>query len=249
MPICGKNMWYMLFADKCKKSATCEICGNRIIRVKMTCLSSMAINDWWIYPRPAAVIYPHTCTLTWYIIVTHAAVLSHAYLSVWCGRLALLLNLEWMCLTADDRSKASAAAATTSPLMSSDAAASDTSDLSITLCHVHSWSILVSVSVKDAFSAMTLLIGRQEGHPACKNWVVRCWRGYLYGARCRLAYGPAASWCHCHSLSLASVKTRLVLPFWYWLTRVVLDKEPLNGCVYRLRIKNWCISTDWTWSV
>ena len=25
------------------------------------------------------------------------------------------------------------------------------------------------------------------------------------------------SWCHCHSLSLASVKSRLVLPFWYRL--------------------------------
>ena len=34
------------------------------------------------------------------------------------------------------------------------------------------------------------------------------------------------SWCHCHSLSLASVKSRLVLPFWYWPTRVVLKK----GC-------------------
>jgi len=39
------------------------------------------------------------------------------------------------------------------------------------------------------------------------------------------------SWCHCHWLSLASVKSRLVLPFWYWLTRVVPDKGPLNGCV------------------
>ena len=37
-------------------------------------------------------------------------------------------------------------------------------------------------------------------------------------------------WCHCHSLSLASVKSRLVLHFWYRLTRVVLDKGPLNGC-------------------
>ena len=27
-----------------------------------------------------------------------------------------------------------------------------------------------------------------------------------------------ASWCHCHSLSLASVKSRLVLPFWYRLS-------------------------------
>ena len=39
------------------------------------------------------------------------------------------------------------------------------------------------------------------------------------------------SCCHCHSLSLASVKSRLVLPFWYRLTQVVLDKGPLNGCV------------------
>ena len=32
-------------------------------------------------------------------------------------------------------------------------------------------------------------------------------------------------------LSLASVKSRLVLPFWYQLTRMVPDKGPLNGCV------------------
>ena len=36
------------------------------------------------------------------------------------------------------------------------------------------------------------------------------------------------SWCHCHSLSLASVKSRLVLPFRYRLTR---DEGPLNVCV------------------
>ena len=38
------------------------------------------------------------------------------------------------------------------------------------------------------------------------------------------------SWCHCHSLSFASVKSRLVSPFWYRLTRVVPEKGPLNGC-------------------
>ena len=32
-------------------------------------------------------------------------------------------------------------------------------------------------------------------------------------------------------LPLASVKSRFILPFWYQLTRVVLDKGPLNGCV------------------
>ena len=38
------------------------------------------------------------------------------------------------------------------------------------------------------------------------------------------------SWCHCHSLSVASVKSRLVLPFWYRLTRVVPDKGPFKVC-------------------
>ena len=52
---------------------------------------------------------------------------------------------------------------------------------------------------RHAFSALTLLVGRQERHPACrKNRVVGCWRGYLSGARCRLAYGPAdATATHC----------------------------------------------------
>jgi len=30
--------------------------------------------------------------------------------------------------------------------------------------------------------------------------------------------------------SLASFISRLVLPFWYWLTRVVPENSPLNGC-------------------
>ena len=31
------------------------------------------------------------------------------------------------------------------------------------------------------------------------------------------------------SPSLASFKSRLVLPFWYHVTQVVLEKRPLNG--------------------
>ena len=71
-------------------------------------------------------------------------------------------------------------------------------------------------------------LGGRKGIRPVKNWVVGFWRGYLSGARCKLAYG--ASWCHCHSLSLASVKSRSVLPFWYRLTRVVPEKGPSNGC-------------------
>ena len=133
--------------------------------------------------------------------------------------------------------------------------------------------IMSHLHIYIAFSALTLLVGRQEGHPACKKtewgsagvvvylergaglhmaqlmplpltvscfskiqigstflvpahpgspgnravkrvcvcvlhilfsyllmlyWVVGCWHGYLSGARCRLAYGPAdATATHC----------------------------------------------------
>ena len=33
-------------------------------------------------------------------------------------------------------------------------------------------------------------LGDRKGIWAVKNWVVECWRGYLSGAQCRLAYGP-----------------------------------------------------------
>jgi len=58
---------------------------------------------------------------------------------------------------------------------------------------------LFNVFLLFAFSALTLLVGRQEWHPACKkNSVVGCWCGHLSGARCRLAYGPAdATATHC----------------------------------------------------
>jgi len=58
-----------------------------------------------------------------------------------------------------------------------------------------------SISVSDlncAFSALTLLVGQQEGHLACKKMSGGVLAWYLSGARCRLAYGPAdATATHC----------------------------------------------------
>ena len=52
--------------------------------------------------------------------------------------------------------------------------------------------VLCTGFVIVVFSALTLLVGRQEGHQACKKteWL-GCWRGYLSEARCRFARGPA----------------------------------------------------------
>jgi len=54
------------------------------------------------------------------------------------------------------------------------------------------------------------------------------------------------SWCQ--SLSLASLKYRLVLPFWYRFTWVVPEKRPLNVCctLYRGSSQFWGLATGWT---
>ena len=84
-------------------------------------------------------------------------------------------------------------------------------------------------SVLSAFSALTLLVGRQEGHPACKKLSCGVLAWLSVWSDVQTCIWP--SWCYCHSLSLASQKSRLVLPFWYQLNRVVLEIGPLNGCV------------------
>ena len=90
-------------------------------------------------------------------------------------------------------------------------------------------SIYMHSSTYTAFSALTLLVGRQEGHSACKKLSCGVLAWLSVWSEVQTCIWP--SWCHCHSLSLASVKSRLVLPFWYRLTWVVPEKGPLNGCV------------------
>ena len=95
---------------------------------------------------------------------------------------------------------------------------------------INSLSLLLP-SVLFAFSALTLLVWRQEEQPACKNWVMRCWCGYLSERDADCLNTVQLMPCHPNTLSsLASFKSRLVLPFWYRLNQVVLEKRPLNGC-------------------
>jgi len=113
-----------------------------------------------------------------------------------------------------------------------------------------------------AFSALMLLVWRQKGHPACKKtgwWGAGMviWLGWvdfenldfkwiliflIITANLFIRFFIQTkftwpSWCHWHSLSLASVKSRLVWPFWYQLTRVIRDK--IQRAVKRLCICVW----------
>jgi len=67
-------------------------------------------------------------------------------------------------------------------------------------------NIQILVFSLTTFSALTLLVGRQEGHPACKKTErsVLVW----LSAWSKMQTCIRPSWCHCHSLSLASVKSR-----------------------------------------
>jgi len=75
------------------------------------------------------------------------------------------------------------------------------------------------------FSALTLLVGRQEGHPACKKiewWDVGVvvWDEVQTLHTAQLMPLPLTVSCSSKS---RLVLTCLVLPFWYLLTQVVPD--------------------------
>jgi len=76
---------------------------------------------------------------------------------------------------------------------------------------------------------LTLLVGLQEGHPACKKtewWGAGMVICLEQGADLHMAQQiPLPLTVSCFS------KIQIGLPFWYRLNRVVPDKGPLNGCV------------------
>ena len=52
-------------------------------------------------------------------------------------------------------------------------------------------------------------LGSRKGIRPVKNWVVGCWRGYIW-SEVQTCIWP--SWCHCHSLSFASVQEAQLSP-------------------------------------
>ena len=85
-----------------------------------------------------------------------------------------------------------------------------------------------------AFSALTLLVGRQEGHPVCKKLSGEVLAWLSVWSEVQTCIWP--SWCHCHSLSLASVKSRLVFTF-------LVPAHP--GSPGQRAIKCMCVTSLW----
>ena len=110
---------------------------------------------------------------------------------------------------------------------------SDASYISDNVLDLSAWvDIFNMVWQLFAFSALTLLVGRPEGHLACikLSGVVLAWLSVW--SEVRICISP--SWCYCHSLSVAPVN-----PDWFYQIgsaflvptyQVVLEKRPLNEC-------------------
>jgi len=109
-------------------------------------------------------------------------------------------------------------------------------------------------SCSDAFSALTLLAGRQEGHPACKNLSGGVLAWLAVWSEVQTCIWP--SWCHCDSLCLGSVKCTLVLPFcvpahpgrpaqravkWVIWVAVSVTKTKISNSSLRPKLENWLI--------
>ena len=74
----------------------------------------------------------------------------------------------------------------------------------------------------------------KKGNRPVKNWVVGYWHGYLNGARCRLAYGPAnATATHC-----ASCFSKIQIGF-YFLVPAYL------GSPEQRAVKRLCVCVFW----
>jgi len=80
------------------------------------------------------------------------------------------------------------------------------------------------------FSALTLLVGRQEEHMARKKLSdeVLAWLSVCSEAQMICIW---STWCHCHPVVSCFIKIQTGLTFWDRLTKVVLEKKSLNGCL------------------
>jgi len=101
---------------------------------------------------------------------------------------------------------------------------------------------MYAIWLSGAFSPSTPLAGWQEGHPAC----ITEWWGA--GVVFCLEWGADLiwpSWCHCHSLLLASIKSRLVLPCCYWFTWVVPETRAESVTENRNRYRDILKNRNW----
>jgi len=81
--------------------------------------------------------------------------------------------------------------------------------MAITNVTLYNIIVIYRLHCFEAFSALTLLVGQQEGHPACKKLSGGVLVWLAVWSEVQICISP--SLCHCHSLSLAPVN-----PDWFY---------------------------------
>jgi len=90
----------------------------------------------------------------------------------------------------------------------------------------------------SAFSALTLLVGRQEWHPVCKmSGEVLAWLSVWSEVQMICI---SSSWCHCHLIISCSSKIQNGLPFSCQLTQIVLESSSSSLERMFMRIVSLC---------
>jgi len=83
------------------------------------------------------------------------------------------------------------------------------------------WRTLMMAVWLHCVGALTLLVGRQEEHLACKNWEFGCWVWLSVCSEVQIVC-IWSSWCHCHP------KPRHLLshlnPDWFYLSVIGLPR-------------------------
>jgi len=100
------------------------------------------------------------------------------------------------------------------------------------------WIHYVDVRRSLYVSALTLLLGCQEEHPACKKFGDEMLEWIFVWSEVQII-----CWCHCHPIISHFIIIILFYPFWCQLIQVVLEKRLLNGwvlCVIILCGSNNC---------
>jgi len=100
----------------------------------------------------------------------------------------------------------------------------------LTCTSTGSLHLLSRCAVDSAFSASTLSVGRQEGHPAGKKLsgeILLAWWSVWSEVQMICIW---SSWSNCHPIISWFIKIQNGLLFWCWLIQVVLEKRPSNGC-------------------
>jgi len=85
-----------------------------------------------------------------------------------------------------------------------------------------------------AFSALTLLVGRQEGHPACKKLSSGVLAWLYVWSEVQNCLWP--SWCHCHSLA-GTGKFGVVVV----ITLVIFQFSSVDSC----KLLVWQLHSEW----